>query len=184
MSRWIESLRAFLSARSPQERRSIAVAGALIVAILIVLGGIRPLLNAVERSGAEAERSRRELLQAVQLLKDVEALREPLKAVESRIVPDESANLFTLLETIAREASIEKELDSIKPTKTLKSTSYPETRVELVLKGASLEQTVRLLYGIESARIHLIIRSLTIKARDGKSGGLDVNVSVSSFGRT
>ena len=118
------------------------------------------------------------------MLKDVEALREPLRAVESKIVPDESSNLFTLLETIAKEASIYKELDSIKPTRASKSTSYPETRVELILKGASLEQTVGLLYGIESARVHLIIRSLSIKARAGKSGGLDVNISVSSFERT
>jgi hypothetical protein len=52
-----------------------------------------------------------------------------------------------------------------------------------MLKGATLEQTVQLLYRIETAPVHLIMRSLRIKTRPDGSGRLDVNLSVSSFER-
>jgi hypothetical protein len=55
--------------------------------------------------------------------------------------------------------------------------------VELVLKGATLEQTMQLLYRIDTAPAHLIIRSLRIKSRPDGSNLLDVSISVSSFER-
>ena len=53
----------------------------------------------------------------------------------------------------------------------------------VVLKGTTLEQVVRLLHKIESARLHLIVRSLRITTRGKKSQVLDVSFSVSSFER-
>jgi hypothetical protein len=57
--------------------------------------------------------------------------------------------------------------------------------VEVALSGATLEQLTQLLHQIETAPLHLIIRSLRIKAQGGKDSTLlDVRFSVSSFERT
>ena len=72
-------------------------------------------------------------------------------------------------------------LESIKPKQPSGNERYPETRVEVKLKGATLEQTVQLLYRIETAPAHLIVRSLRIKSRPDGTNLLDVSLSVSSF---
>jgi hypothetical protein len=84
---------------------------------------------------------------------------------------------------MAEQAQVKDALDSIKPKKPSGNERYPETRVEVQLKGATLKQTVQLLYRIETAPVPLIVRSLRIKNRPDGSGRLDVSLSVSSFER-
>jgi hypothetical protein len=76
------------------------------------------------------------------------------------------------------------QLDSIKPKQPSGNPAFPETRVEVSLSGATLEQLIQLLYRIETAPLHLIVRSLRIKAQGGKDSTLlDVRFAVSSFER-
>ena len=83
----------------------------------------------------------------------------------------------------AGDAGIQDQLESIKPKQPSGNARYPETRVEVSLKGATLKQMVQYLYAIESAPVLLIIRSLRVKAREDDSGLIDVSFSVSSFER-
>jgi Tfp pilus assembly protein PilO len=183
MNKLLELARQYLRSRTPRERYALGLVVTVLVLGLVYFGIAEPLrarLNAREREVTKLQEEKAEALERVQ---GVAPLRATLKAVEARITPGKQTNLFTVLETIASQANVKQNLDSIKPTQAAGNEQYPETRVEVSLKGATLEQTVQLLYRIETAPMHLIVRSIRIKSRPDSTGKLDVTLSVSSFER-
>lgn len=183
MKRLLAMARAFLASRTQRERWILGAGAVSLGLVALLLGVIRPLQAAVESRRAEVARSHTDLQQALRLARGVRQLQAIVREAETRIEPGAKTNLFTLLEAIAQQAQIKDRLESIKPKQPSTNPAYPETRVELVLKGATLEQTMQLLYRIDTAPAHLIIRSLRIKSRPDGSNLLDVSISVSSFER-
>ncbi len=183
MSGLIEQIRAFFGARTDREQWILALLGAAALLGAVYLGGIRSLQQSVVVQRARVGDLRADLQKSVQLARRIAPLRAPLQQVEQRITPGEKTNLFTLLEALAAQCNIKEQLESIKPKQPSGNKRYPETRVEVSLRKASLGQIVEFLYRIEDANSHLIIRSVRIKSRADKSGLLDVSLSVSSFER-
>ena len=176
-------IRGYVEQRSPRERWLIV--GGLLVAgtLLLQAVAISPLRNGRDAAKRESSELATDLLRAQRMARDIMLLRTDLERVEARIKPGESANLFTLLEKLASEAQMREHLESIKPKQPSNHPTYRETRVEVSLKGATLEQTVTFLYKIESAPVLLIIRSLRMKSRRDDATLLDVSFSVSNFER-
>ena len=183
MNALLDRLRALLESRAPRERWLIALGGCLILALAVQTFVAGPLRAREATSAAAILGLETDLQLAARLSREIRLLRGDLVRVEERIQPGESTNLFTLLESLAAEAQIVDQLESIKPKQPSGNERYPETRVEVSLKGATLRQTVQFLHQIEQAPVLLIIRSLRIKAREDGSQLLDVNFSVSSFKR-
>jgi hypothetical protein len=183
MNALLEQLRAFLRSRTPNERWMIGFAVWAVLILFFYVSAARPLQARLAIREAELTKLEAGVTRSIQLARGVQQLQVSVGEVEERIAPGQKTNLFTLLETIATEAQVKDALDSIKPKQPSGNERYPETRVEVMLKGATLEQTVQLLYRIETAPVHLIMRSLRIKTRPDGSGRLDVNLSVSSFER-
>lgn len=183
MSGLLEQIRRFLRSRSERERWILGAGAALALVTLVYLFGARALQQRVRAEQAEVAGLRMDVEKVVRLARSVTPLREPLRRTEARITPGEKTNLFTLLETLAEQAQVKDQLNSIKPKQPSGNERYPETRVEVSLKGATLGQIVDLLYRIETTNAHLIVRSVRIKSRSDDSGLLDVSLSVSSFER-
>ena len=78
---------------------------------------------------------------------------------------------------------VHEQIDSVTPKPPSSNNRYPETRVEVRLKGTTLRQLVQLLHKIETGRLYLIVRSLRILTRGQEQQVLDVSFSVSSFER-
>jgi len=145
---------------------------------------IEPAHANSRRIELQIETQKTQVLRAIQLAGDMRRLQAALTQVEALIIPGQKTDLFTLLESLATQAGLTpNQIDSVKPQPPSSNARYPETRVEVRLKGTTLEQVVRLLHKIESARLHLIVRSLRITTRGKKSQVLDVSFSVSSFER-
>jgi type II secretory pathway component PulM len=174
---------AYLRSRSPREIALLAAAAGVVTAVLVQVAIVSPLRARIVRANSRVERLETELLRATGMAGDVRRLQGELGAAEARIEPGQKTNLLTLLESLAEEAGAKGQLESIKPRPASDNPAYPETRVEVSLKGATLEQAVRFLYRIETAPMHLIVRSIRIKSRADDSGLLDVSFSVSSFVR-
>ncbi len=183
MNDWIEQLRALVRNRSPRERWLMVLAGCVAGLLTVQWFLARPLRSELARSRAASERLEDDLQLAARMSRDIRQLRAELAVIEARIKPGETTNLFTLLEGLAGQAQIRDQLESIKPKQASGNERYPETRVEVSIKGATLEQTIQFLYEIESAPVLLIVRSLRIKSREDDSQLLDVSFSVSSFKR-
>jgi len=186
MNELLAPLRAYLAARSPRERW-LLVAGVCVVALVVVYVGIvAPLGEQARGSDARVAQLEVELTRALAIAGEMRDLQGELARVEGRIQPGSNTNLIALLSTLAAEARISQEqLESIEPKQPSANARYPETRAEVRLKGASLDQMVEFLHKIETSSSHLIVRSLKIRTRgDGGSGPvLDVSFSVSSFER-
>jgi hypothetical protein len=184
MNDLIEQLRALLQSRSPRERWLMVLAGCIAGLLAVQLFLAAPLRSELARSLAASELLEGDLQRAARMSRDIRQLRADLGAVEARIKPGETTNLFTVLEGLAGKAEIREQLESIKPKQASGNERYPETRVEVSIKGATLKQTIQFLYEIESAPVLLIVRSLRVKSREDDSQLLDVSFSVSSFKRT
>ncbi len=186
MNELLAPIRGYLAARSPRERW-LLVAGVCALALVIVYSAIViPLhdrANAADRRVAQLEL---DLIRAIGIASEMRGLQGELAGVESRIQPGSNTNLIALLSTLAADARISQEqLESIEPRQPSTNARYPETRAEVRLKGATLDQMVEFLHKIETSSSHLIVRSLKIRSRgDGANGQvLDVSFSVSSFER-
>jgi hypothetical protein len=179
---WIDRIQAWLRSRTQREQWLLIGAAVTVVVATAQPVLIQPLRADIERADQRIERLETELLHATRMAADMLRLQAELSVVEQRIEPGARTNLFTLLEALAAQAAIGEQLESIKPKQASGNERYPETRVEVTLKGTSLGQTVNFLYLIENADSHLIIRSIRIKTR-GSQKLLDVSFSVSSFER-
>jgi Tfp pilus assembly protein PilO len=177
----LAQLRALVEKRSPRERWLAVLAACVALALALQAFVAGPLRDRLARTHSEIERLESDLQISARMSREIRRLRSDLSLVEARIKPGETTNLFTLLESLAGEAQIRDQLESIKPKQPSGNDRYPETRVEVSLKGATLKQTVQFLHKIESAPMLLIIRSLRIKSREDQSQLLDVSFSVSSF---
>ncbi len=184
MREWLERLRTLIRQQSPRERW-LGMLGLGIVAFLAVQSlWVRPLQARSDRVAREIETWGTQVLTGTRLVGSVRRLQAELARVDELIKPGEKNDLLTLLEGLAAEAGLGSEqIDSVTPKAPSGNDRYPETRVEVGLKGVTLRQLVQLLHEIETGRLYLIVRSLRITTRGREQQVLDVSFSVSSFER-
>jgi len=185
---WIDKIRALVLERYAQTTARERWLGVLVlaaVAVLLVQAAIiAPLQNSAAAAEERIEQLGSQIQRAQRMAREIQLLSGQIAQVEQRLQTGQKTNLFSLLEEFAQQAEMKDRLESIKPKQPGGNPRYPETRVEVTLRGATLAQTVNFLYKIETAPLYLIVRSIRMKARGDKSQLLDVTFSVSSFERT
>ncbi len=184
MNEILARLRAYLEGRSPRERWLLVLSACVLSLILVRTLAVGPLDARAALAETEAARLETERTRALRIASDVRPIQGELIAVEKSIRPGAKVNLLSLMERLASDATISKtQLQSIKPKRPSGNPRYPETRVEVSLKGTTLKQTVDFLYLIENAPMLLIVRSLRIKIRGGAGDEIDATFTVSTFER-
>jgi hypothetical protein len=181
---WLEPVEKYLDARSPRERWLLVASAAVVVIFAIQSLVLAPLSARRDAAIVRREQLDGDLLQARRLGAEIRRLQGAVAAVEAQVASGSRGDLGALLEELASGAAIRKDqLESVKPTPVSGNSRYPETRVQVTLRGASLAQTVRFLHAVETSEARLILRSLQVrKGRSaGDTGTLDVTLSVSTF---
>ncbi|MCP4007373.1 MAG: hypothetical protein GY725_24590 [bacterium] len=185
MNALLDQIRAYWQERSARERWLVVLGGCVIALVLVQTTVIGQIDASALRAEQEASQLEDDRIRATRLATDIRAVQGGLRAVEARIRPGEKTNLLALLERLATTVQISKDqLESIKPRQPGRNQKYPETGVDVRLRGVTLDQTTRFLHKIETSESHMIIRSLGIRSRaNDKSPSplLDVKFSVSSF---
>jgi len=172
-------LRDLLANLSPRERLLVGAVGGLLA--LLVLWGlvIGPVLSAHGRN-AERTASAEQAIQTLERMKrDLDEVNGRLSTVEGRIAQGPQGNIFTTLETLARQSAVG--VESMEPQAAPANGRYRETKVQVTLKGVTLPQVVSYLGSIESAPQLLSVKSLRMRTRQDKPELLDVTFTVSSF---
>jgi len=179
MDELLARLRTQLQGLTPRERLLLLGVGLLAGLSLLWFGLVSPVLSA--RSDAvERARAAEQELETVRRLRAQYAHENVVLAdVERRIQQGPSGNLLTALETMAQNAGAK--VESMEPQAAGQSERYRETKVQLVLKGVTLAQTVNYLQQIESASQPLSIKNLRLRVRTDDPELLDVTFTVSSF---
>jgi type II secretory pathway component PulM len=171
-----------------RERVLVGLAGSAMAIMVLLFGIVMPVMAATQNATSMAENSERQLAMMQRMRRDWDGLHTRLRAVETQIEASrDGQNLLTLLESLAASAGVKP--SSMEKRQSGESERYEETKVEVSLKGISLQQAIQYLASIESANQPLSVKSLRLKRRPGRVTAknktpadlIDVTFSVSSF---
>jgi general secretion pathway protein M len=179
MDEILNRLRTQLQALTPRERILLGGVGMLAALSLLYFGLLGPVLSARRDAQGRVASAEQELEAVRRLRAEYGNASAALTGVEQRIQQGPSSNLLTTLETLARNSSVK--IESMEPQAAASSDRYRETKVQLVLKGVTLSQTVSYLQQLETAPQPLSIKSLRLRTRTDNPELLDVTFTVSSF---
>jgi type II secretory pathway component PulM len=173
---------------APREQILVSIAVGALALTILALGIVMPVMAATDGARSSAENAERELEMMQRMRRDWDGLHGRLDAVENQIQASrDGQNLLTLLEALAVRAGVKP--SSMEKRQSGESEQYEETKVEVSLKGVSLQQAVTYLASIEEESRPLSVKSLRIKRRPGRPGKgkeqtadlIDVTFAVSSF---
>ncbi len=179
MDELLIQLRSRLQTLTPRERILLAGVFALGVLSVLYFGLVGPVLSARQDAAARVASGEQELEAVRRLRVEYGNASAALSGIEQRIAQGPSSNLLTTLETLARNAAVK--IESMEPQAAGSSEKYRETKVQVVLKGVTLAQTVAYLDQLEDAPQPLSIKSLRLRTRTDNPELLDVTFTVSSF---
>lgn len=188
MNELIRRIKILWDGLEPRERVLVAIAGGGIAMVLLLFGVVMPVMGATQSATARSEEAERQLDLMQRMRRDWDSLNGRLGAVEQKIQSSaDGQNLLTLLESLAARAGVKP--TSMEKRQSGESERYEESKVEVSLKGVSLQQAIFYLESIERESQPLSIKSLRIKSRPGHSTAadqtvaelIDVTFSVSSF---
>jgi len=179
MSELLARVRDFIANLAARERLLLGGVAGLFGLLLLYGLVVRPVLGMRTRASARVTAAEQDLAAMTRLRAEYDEVNGRLAAVEQRIAQGPTGNIFTTLESLAKQSAIT--VDSMEPQAAQAGTRYRETKVQVVLKGITLAQMVSYLQGIESAPQLLSIKSLRVRTRADKPDLLDVTFTVSSF---
>jgi type II secretory pathway component PulM len=188
MSELLGRIQVLWDGLASRERVLVGIAGAALAILLLLFGVVMPVLAATDHATSNAENAERQLAMMQRMRRDWDLLDLRLTAVESKIQASrDGQNLLTLLASLAARAGVKP--TSMEKRQSGESERYEETKVEVSLKGVTLEQAVNYLASIERAEQPLSVKSLRIKRRPGRTRKpnedaadlIDVTFSVSAF---
>ncbi len=179
MSEVIARIRAMLDDLTPRERMALQVVGLAVALFLVFVAVIRPIQAGAARATERVARAEQELSLMQRLRVQYDEIAGRLSAVENRIARGPKGNIFTTLESLAKNSAVK--IESLEPQASPAGDDYREEKVQVVLKNVTLKQLTQYLDQIERAPQLLSIKALRIRTRADKSGLLDVTFTVSAF---
>jgi type II secretory pathway component PulM len=179
MSELWARLRAAFDDMTPRERIALWATGAVLGCALIWLVLIQPIQMARQRAEDRVLRAESQIGMMVHLRAQYDEIAGRLARVEGRIQRGPKGNIFTTLETLARNSAVK--IESLEPQAAPAGDLYVEEKVQVVLKSVTLRQLSGYLDQIESSPQLLSIKALRIRTRVDKPELLDVTFTVSAF---
>jgi type II secretory pathway component PulM len=171
--------RAWAEDLTPRERLALAGVGVVLALALVWAGVVQPIQSAQASAEARIERAESQIGLMARQRAQYDEIAGRLKRVEARIARGPKGNIFTTLESLARNSAIK--IDSLEPQAAPAGDRYVEEKVQVVLKSVTLNQLSAYLGQIEGAPQLLSIKALRIRTRSDKPELLDVTFTVSSF---
>lgn len=164
---------------TPRERLAVwAMAVAVGVALVWVLG-VQPVRAGRDRAAERVARAERQVEMMRRLRRQYDEIAGRLDTVERRIARGPRGNVFTTLESLARNSAVK--IESLEPQAAPAGDRYREEKVRVSLKSVTLAQLTQYLDQIERTPQHLSIKALRIRTRADQPELLDVSFTVSAF---
>ncbi len=116
-----------------------------------------------------------------QLAARYQRLERQVRAAQNRSSRRDEFSLFSFIETLADEQGVRDRLVSLRPHQGSTQGEFREESVEIKLERLTLEQLVRLLYGLERGKAALQVKNMRLKTRFDDRSRFDATVFVSRF---
>jgi len=182
MNELLQRIKSEWAGLAPRERILLSVSGGMLAIAIVFFGIITPISQMAGNSGSRIQNAEMQLQRMDRLEREHSEIEARLSGVENRIkIQRGNQNIRTLLENLAKQSAVR--IASMEERQAGKNDHYVETKVEVSLKGVSLNQTIKYLHNIEDSDQQLSVKGLRIrskkKAEDAET--LDVTFFVSSY---
>lgn len=168
-----------------QRERLTLLAGALIVAVLLVLFGIvAPYRAALERLDTKIASRQRQLTEVRQLGQEYRQLQQQLAASERRLASGGDFSLLSFVEAASIRLAGRDSLVAMRPQPAATLEGFREEAVEVKLEKIRLNQLVQLLFAADKAPAPMLVKTLRIKPRFDDRNLLDVVITFASYRRS
>lgn len=168
---------------SPREKLALAVAAGVVTLTILIAGIILPYRAAIQRLDQRITSRQGQLLEARTLVQRIKGMQGEVAATERKLTAAPSAPLVSTLEGLVAEIAGKERLLGVRPQPATAPSGFRQEKVEMQLEKVRLEQLVRLLHAIDSAKSALQTDSVKMRPRFEDSALLDVTLVVSSFGK-
>lgn len=179
MGEILARIRAWFEDLTPRERLALGVVGLALGLALVWVAAVQPMQRAQADAETRIDAAEMQIGLMVRQRAQYDEIAGRLKRVEARIARGPKGNIFTTLESLARNSAIK--IESLEPQAAPAGDRYVEEKVQVVLKSVTLTQLSTYLSQIEGAPQLLSIKALRIRTRADKPELLDVTFTVSSF---
>lgn len=167
-------------------RRELLVVGIgalVLIVFLTVLFGIYPLIDKRSRLNRQLASGKIRLTEMVSLQSEYETIAAHKKIMAER-AQDRPADfsLFALIDKLAGSTGLKKNIVYMKPYVVGDKEGAPKrSRVELKLKGVTIDQFSRLLYRVENAPELVEVPRISIHKKKAETGFLEIVMQVETI---
>ncbi len=164
-------------------REQMIAAGVSVFLLLLVIGLPISLMSGklshLEKRIEETRETQKQVLRSIEYF---QKLQSELKTVEDRFSHGFDATITTTMETLAGQAGIREQIDSLKERPPNPSDLFDENAVDVRLRKVTLPQLVDYLFKIEHhPQLLLRVKQVQIKPRFDNKQLLDVSFQVATF---
>lgn len=177
---WEEAYISFLALE--QKKQLMVGASALLVLLLIILVPISCASRRLGKMENEYLNSQKNLVRLAQQVQAYTDLKGSAQALDASIKRNKNASLSTVLEGLANDVGIGKNINSLKPRKISSNDAYEEQGLDVQLREVSLQNITDYLQKIESSpRLRMKVSKVQIKPKTTNRSMLDVTFQVSTL---
>lgn len=166
---------------SPREKVALTVATVVVTSTILIAGMILPYRAALARLEQQIVSRQEQLLEARALVQRIKEMQGEVAAAASKLQAAQSAPLVSTLEGLVTAIAGKEAFFSIRPQPSTAPAGFRQEKVEMQLEKVRLDQLVRLLHAIDTAKMSLQSDSVKMRPRFEDPALLDVTLVVSSF---
>lgn len=177
---WEQTYTSFLAL--PPRRQWVVIAAVLFGLLLLIFLPVTCASHKLGKLEKEYLNSQKNLTLLAQKVEENKALQAKIKSLENELGRNEGASLATILEGLASEAGIGKNINSLKPRKISSGDLFDVQGLDVRISQISLQAAVDYLTKIESStKAKMKVSKLQIKPRYSNRSELDVTFQVSTL---
>lgn len=168
---------------SKRDRIALAVGGGFVLIILIFFGIVGPYLDGLAALDNKIVAKQRQLDEVRALRQEYLVLEQQIGEAEKKMAGDVDFSLFSFVEGVTGRIAGKENLVYMRPQPSSVREGLREESVEVKLERIDLDQTIRLLYEIETAEAFLPVKNLRLRTRFDDRSSFDAVLTISAFER-
>ncbi len=166
-----------------RERLAIAIAGGVIIVLLILQLAIFPIVDGRTQLRKSIVKKRADLQEIHELREEYRRLSLNTSAMEARLKRrPKTFTLFSFIDGLAGRSQLKGNIAYMKPSTTnIKNSPMRLSTVEMKLNGLTLDQLTAFLHGVEDQSKAVWLRRITLSKGDKTEDLLNVVLQVETF---
>ncbi len=166
---------------SDRERTVLIVGGVVVAAILLYVGVFESYRGMLTRLDKSIATRTQQLAELEELRGEARALQQQIREAEGKLTESGGFSLVKFTEDLAARTAGRGALTYARPQPAATRGELQEESLETRIERLSLEQVLRLLWGIQNAPVPMRVRGLQLNKRFDAPAQLDLTLTISAM---